>query len=64
MVFDETYTLAGGIRIPKLALGTWLMEDGQTLQAVKEAVAMGYRHIDTAQALWFVTGVGNGHGFR
>ena len=23
MIFDETYTLANGIKIPKLGLGTW-----------------------------------------
>lgn len=60
MIFNETYTLAGGIEIPKLALGTWLMENGQTAQAVKEAVGMGYRHIDTAQAYGNEQGVAEG----
>lgn len=60
MIFDETYTLAGGIKLPKLALGTWLMGNEETAQAVKEAVRMGYRHIDTAQAYGNEQGVGEG----
>ena len=46
----ETYTLANGVKIPKLGLGTWMIEDGKTADAVKEAIQIGYRHIDTAQA--------------
>lgn len=60
MIFNETYTLEGGIKLPKLALGTWLMDNEQTAQAVKEAVSMGYRHIDTAQAYGNEQGVGEG----
>lgn len=56
MIFEEAYTLARDVRIPKLALGTWLMDDAQTAQAVKAAIDLGYRHIDTAQAY------GNEHG--
>lgn len=60
MIFNETYTLEGGIKLPKLALGTWLMGNEETAQAVKEAVRMGYRHIDTAQAYGNEQGVGEG----
>lgn len=60
MIFDETYALAGGVKLPKLALGTWLMENDQTAQAVKEAIRMGYRYIDTAQAYGNEQGVGEG----
>lgn len=60
MIFEETYTLAGGITIPKLALGTWLMDNTQTTQAVKTALSIGYRHIDTAQAYGNEQGVGEG----
>lgn len=43
-------TLAGGIEMPVLALGTWLVPDGeQTQRAVAWALEAGYRHIDTAQ---------------
>lgn len=60
MIINETFTLPNGVNIPKLALGTWLMSNEQTAQAVKEAVSMGYRHIDTAQAYGNEQGVGEG----
>lgn len=40
---------AQGISVPKLGLGTWLLKGGECVQAVKDALACGYRHIDTAQ---------------
>lgn len=60
MIFEETYTLSNGVRIPRLGLGTWLMDDRQAAQAVRDAVAVGYRHIDTAQAYGNEAGVGEG----
>ncbi len=59
-VLNETYTLADGTPIPKLGLGTWLMDDAQAAEAVKSAVAAGYHMIDTAQAYDNETGVGEG----
>lgn len=59
-VLNETYTLADGTPIPKLGLGTWLMDNAQAAEAVKSAVAAGYRMIDTAQAYGNETGVGEG----
>ena len=50
MTLKETYTLRNGVEIPKLGLGTWLISDADVVQAVKDAVTVGYRHIDTAQA--------------
>jgi diketogulonate reductase-like aldo/keto reductase len=50
MILEETYTLSNGVEIPKLGLGTWLISNADVVQAVKDAVAIGYRHIDTAQA--------------
>ncbi len=41
MVVNETYELANGVKIPKLGLGTWLLDDAQTEQAVKDAIACG-----------------------
>ena len=52
MILNETYTLSNGIRIPKLGLGTWFIPDGEAAEAVRTAVSMGYRHIDTAQAYY------------
>lgn len=60
MILNETYTLSNSVKIPKLGLGTWMMTDGEAAQAVRDAVAMGYRHIDTAQAYGNEAGVGEG----
>lgn len=57
-VFDETITLNNGVKIPKLALGVWEIPDDQVAQAVKSAIEIGYRHIDTAQAYGNERGVG------
>ena len=60
MITSETYTLANGVTIPKLALGTWLIPDEEAPAAVKAAIEAGYRHIDTAQAYENERGVGEG----
>lgn len=60
MIFEENYTLSNGVKIPKLGLGTWLISDNDVVQAVKAAIEMGYRHIDTAQAYRNENGVGEG----
>ena len=58
MMLEETFTMNNGVTIPKLALGTWLIDDDVVTDAVKAAVEMGYRHIDTAQAYGNERGVG------
>jgi diketogulonate reductase-like aldo/keto reductase len=46
-----TRTLADGNEIPLLALGVWQVPDGRQCEdAVRAALEVGYRHIDTAQA--------------
>ena len=59
-VVSEKYTLANGAQIPRLGLGTWLLNDAQATAAVKAAVVTGYRMIDTAQAYGNEAGVGEG----
>lgn len=59
-MFDQKLTLANGVAIPQLALGTWLIDDADTADAVKAALSLGYRHIDTAQAYANERGVGEG----
>lgn len=58
MILNETYSLSNGIEIPKIGLGTWFTNDAA--QAVRDAAAIGYRHIDTAQAYGNEAGVGEG----
>jgi diketogulonate reductase-like aldo/keto reductase len=51
--------LADGNRIPVLGLGVWQIPDGRTtVDAVRWALELGYRHIDTAQAYGNETSVG------
>ncbi|MFE1100367.1 aldo/keto reductase [Nocardiopsis alba] len=59
-ILNETYTLSNGVAIPKVGLGTWFIDDDKVAQAVREAVEIGYRNIDTAQAYGNERGVGHG----
>jgi 2,5-diketo-D-gluconate reductase B len=38
-----------GVRIPKMGLGTWNLRGGRAVRAVRTALELGYRHIDTAE---------------
>src|SRR3954452_13488747 len=60
MILQETYTLANGLEIPKLGLGTWFIDNDGTAEAIRQAAAIGYRHVDTAQAYGNEQGVGDG----
>ena len=60
MILEETYTLTNGVDIPRLGLGTWFIDDGDAARAVRDASAVGYRHVDTAQAYGNEAGVGEG----
>ncbi|MGV9508290.1 aldo/keto reductase [Streptomyces tendae] len=59
-VLEESYTLSNGVEIPKLGLGTWFIDDDKAAEAVRAAVRIGYRNIDTAQAYGNERGVGEG----
>ena len=48
-MYNQTITLNNGVKIPQLGLGTWFIDDDKVAEAVKAAVGIGYRHIDTAQ---------------
>ena len=60
MILNETYPLANGVQVPKLGLGTWFIDDAEAAEAVRKAVKLGYRLIDTAQAYGNERGVGEG----
>lgn len=59
-MYNKTLTLNNGVEIPQLGLGTWFIDDDKAADAVKAAVELGYRHIDTAQAYGNERGVGEG----
>ena len=51
---------AGSARIPVLGLGTWQSTGQDCIDVVKEALQLGYEHIDTAQAYSNEREVGKG----
>jgi diketogulonate reductase-like aldo/keto reductase len=54
-------TLADGFVVPTLALGVWQTPEGRaTEDAVRWALELGYRHIDTAQGYGNEASVGEG----
>lgn len=58
MIKDEFYQLANGVKIPKVAFGTWQIPNEEAYNATLDALKAGYRHIDTADAYGNEEGVG------
>ncbi|MFV0460616.1 MAG: aldo/keto reductase [Actinomycetales bacterium] len=54
----HTITLNNGVEMPKLGLGVFQMKEEQVLQAVPEALDVGYRLIDTASRYYNEEAVG------
>lgn len=51
--------LNNGVEMPILGFGVYQIPDDETTKAVSEAIEVGYRMIDTAQAYQNEAGVGN-----
>ncbi len=49
-----------GERVPALGLGTWQLQGEACVEAVRDALGIGYRHVDTAQAYGNESAVGRG----
>ena len=47
---DHQVTLNNGVKVPIIGFGVYQIPPEQTEQAVSDALAAGYRHIDTAAA--------------
>ena len=58
MILSENFQLNNGISVPRIAFGTWQITDDRVTDAVKTALSVGYRHIDTAAAYDNECGVG------
>jgi diketogulonate reductase-like aldo/keto reductase len=59
MDINTTIQLNSGTSIPQLGFGVWqIREGGEARQAIQWALEAGYRHIDTAQAYYNETSVG------
>ncbi|NUP23087.1 MAG: aldo/keto reductase [Streptomyces sp.] len=54
------HTLNDGTTIPAIGLGTWPLPDDQAEQAVRDALELGYRLVDSATNYCNETGVGRG----
>lgn len=46
----DTYKLINGMEVPIIGLGTWQLEGEECEEAVYQAIKIGYRHLDTAEA--------------
>lgn len=57
-MLNQTYELYNGIKIPKIGLGTWLIDNEKVCEVIKKAIKLGYKHIDTAQAYGNEEGIG------
>ena len=49
-----------GMRMPRIGLGTWPMKGAECQAAVESALALGYRHVDTAEMYGNEDAVGAG----
>lgn len=57
---DNVYTLSNGYAIPTVGFGTWQLPADIGAETVKNAIEVGYRHIDTAAAYGNEKEVGEG----
>lgn len=55
----EYVTLSNGVKMPVLGYGTFTISNEETERCVTDAIHVGYRSIDTAQAYYNEEGVGN-----
>ena len=40
-ILSESFMLSNGVKIPKLGLGTWMIDDDKAVEAVRCAVEIG-----------------------
>lgn len=58
VVYNHKMVLRNKVRIPALGLGTWQTSNDEVGQVIKDALKIGYTHIDTAQAYKNEEGIG------
>lgn len=56
----EHITLSNGTKIPKIGYGVFQIGKDDCARCVREAIEIGYRHIDTAQSYFNESEVGEG----
>src|SRR5918999_4591978 len=57
---EDTVLTVQGTEIPRLGYGTWQVTGKDATEGVRDALEIGYRHIDTARAYGNETEVGEG----
>lgn len=55
----HTFILANGVEIPAVGFGTFRVKEGNGEQIISDAIAQGYRHLDTAAFYFNEEEVGN-----
>lgn len=60
MFADTKITLNNGVKIPRVQLGTWLMDNDEAKKMVKKSIEIGYRAFDTAKDYGNESGIGKG----
>jgi diketogulonate reductase-like aldo/keto reductase len=48
-IIEKKYEMKNGCEIPALGLGTWQLTGKECIEIVRQAIDLGYRHIDTAE---------------
>jgi len=59
-MLNERFTLNDGYTVPRIGLGTWQTPADIAARVVREAIEVGYRHVDTAAAYRNEEAVGRG----
>ncbi len=59
-ILKQTFSIGDHLQIPAVGFGTYLIDQADVAQAVRAAIGLGYRHIDTAAVYQNEEGVGQG----
>jgi 2,5-diketo-D-gluconate reductase B len=57
---EQEYLTVQGTRVPRVGFGTWQINGDRCREAVRDALEIGYRHLDTARAYGNEREVGEG----
>ena len=60
METKQTVTLSNGVEMPMLGYGVYQVDPAECERCVADALSVGYRMVDTAQAYGNERGVGEG----
>lgn len=60
MDFNSTLTLNNGIKIPRVQIGTWLVNNDKVKKTIQQAISVGDSAFDTASDYGNEAGVGRG----